>query len=192
MMKNTKLIIVGVVVAIIALLGGVYVTSYNSIISLEEKVNTEYSNIESQLQRRADLIPNLISTVKGYMSHEEKIIKDITDARERISSASNISELSEANQQLSTALTNLNVIVENYPDLKANENFLNLQDELAGTENRVATARKDYNDAVKAYNTKIQTIPSNIIANMMGKQQREYFEVSDESKKDVPVVDFSE
>lgn len=191
-MKNTKLIIVGVVVAIIALLGGVYVTSYNSIISLEEKVNTEYSNIESQLQRRADLIPNLISTVKGYMSHEEKIIKDITDARERISSASNISELSEANQQLSTALTNLNVIVENYPDLKANENFLNLQDELAGTENRVATARKDYNDAVKAYNTKIQTIPSNIIANMMGKQQREYFEVSDESKKDVPVVDFSE
>lgn len=191
-MKNTKLIIVGVVVAIIALLGGVYVTSYNSIISLEEKVNTEYSNIESQLQRRADLIPNLISTVKGYMSHEEKIIKDITDARERISSASNISELSEANQQLSTALTNLNVIVENYPDLKANENFLNLQDELAGTENRVATARKDYNDAVKAYNTKIQTIPSNIIANMMGKQQREYFEVSDESKKDAPVVDFSE
>ena len=126
------------------------------------------------------------------MSHEEKIIKDITDARERISSASNISELSEADQQLSTALTNLNVIVENYPDLKANENFLNLQDELAGTENRVATARKDYNDAVKAYNTKIQTIPSNIIANMMGKQQREYFEVSDESKKDVPVVDFSE
>lgn len=191
-MKNTKLIIVGVVVAIIALLGGVYVTSYNSIISLEEKVNTEYSNIESQLQRRADLIPNLISTVKGYMSHEEKIIKDITDARERISSASNISELSEANQQLSTALTNLNVIVENYPDLKANENFLNLQDELAGTENRVATARKDYNDAVKAYNTKIQTIPSNIVANMMGKQQREYFEVSDESKKDVPTVDFSE
>ena len=191
-MKNTKLIIVGVVVAIIALLGGVYVTSYNSIISLEEKVNTEYSNIESQLQRRADLIPNLINTVKGYMSHEEKIIKDITDARERISSASNISELSEADQQLSTALTNLNVIVENYPDLKANENFLNLQDELAGTENRVATARKDYNDAVKAYNTKIQTIPSNIIANMMGKQQREYFEVSDESKKDVPVVDFSE
>lgn len=191
-MKNTKLIIVGVVVAIVALLGGVYVTSYNSIISLEEKVNTEYSNIESQLQRRADLIPNLINTVKGYMSHEEKIIKDITDARERISSASNISELSEANQQLTTALTNLNVIVENYPDLKANENFLNLQDELAGTENRVATARKDYNDAVKAYNTKIQTIPSNIIANMMGKQQREYFEVSDESKKDVPVVDFSE
>ena len=191
-MKNTKLIIVGVVVAIIALLGGVYVTSYNSIISLEEKVNTEYSNIESQLQRRADLIPNLINTVKGYMSHEEKIIKDITDARERISSASNISELSEANRQLSTALTNLNVVVENYPDLKANENFLNLQDELAGTENRVATARKDYNDAVKAYNTKIQTIPSNIIANMMGKQQREYFEVSDESKKDVPVVDFSE
>lgn len=191
-MKNTKLIIVGVVVAIIALLGGVYVTSYNSIISLEEKVNTEYSNIESQLQRRADLIPNLINTVKGYMSHEEKIIKDITDARERISSASNISELSEADQQLSAALTNLNVIVENYPDLKANENFLNLQDELAGTENRVATARKDYNDAVKAYNTKIQTIPSNIIANMMGKQQREYFEVSDESKKDVPVVDFSE
>ena len=191
-MKNTKLIIVGVVVAIIALLGGVYVTSYNSIISLEEKVNTEYSNIESQLQRRADLIPNLINTVKGYMSHEEKIIKDITDARERISSASNISELSEADQQLSAALTNLNVIVENYPDLKANENFLNLQDELAGTEHRVATARKDYNDAVKAYNTKIQTIPSNIIANMMGKQQREYFEVSDESKKDVPVVDFSE
>lgn len=190
-MKNTKAIIVGIISVIVLVFGGLFIGSHNAIVKLEQDVDTQYSNIKVQLERRADLIPNLISTVKGYMSHEEKIINDITSARERMTSANNIKEMSEANQQLSTALNALNVVVENYPDLKSSQNFINLQDELAGTENRISTARKDYNDAVKAYNTKIQTIPSSIVASMMGKQSKDYFEVSDQSKTEVPTVDFS-
>ena len=147
-MKHIGLIIIG---AIIVVLAGFYITTYNTIIKLEEEVDTEYSNISVQLERRADLIPNLVNTVKGYMAH---------------------------------------VIVENYPDLKANENFITLQDELAGTENRISTARRDYNDAVKAYNTKIKTIPASFIASMMGKEKKDYFEVSDKSKENVPEVNF--
>ena len=189
-MKNTKVVVIGIISAIILIFGGLFIVSHNAIVGLEEAVNTNYSNISVQLQRRADLIPNLVNTVKGYMAHEEKIIKDVTDAREKMLGANNIKEMSEANQQLTTALNNLNVVVENYPDLKSNENFINLQDELAGTENRISTARKDYNDAVKAYNTKVQTIPSSIVATMMGKQTKDYFEVDDQSKKETPTVDF--
>ena len=187
---NKSLIVIGAIVLIIILLVGFYFSTYNSIIKLEETVDTKYSDISVQLQRRADLIPNLINTVKGYMAHEEKIIKDITDAREKMTNASNIKEMSEANDQLTSALNNLNVVVENYPDLKASQNFINLQDELAGTENRISTARRDYNEAVKEYNTKIKTMPTSIIASMMGKQQKDYFEVSDKSKEEVPNVEF--
>lgn len=190
-MKNTKVVVIGVISAIILIFGGLFIVSHNAIVGLEESVNTNYSNISVQLQRRADLIPNLVDTVKGYMAHEEKIINDITSAREKMVNASNIKEMSEANQQLTTALNNLNVVVENYPDLKSSQNFINLQDELAGTENRISTARKDYNDAVKAYNTKIQTIPNSIVASMMGKHSKDYFEVSDPSKAETPKVDFS-
>ena len=186
-MKHIGLIIIG---AIIVVLAGFYITTYNTIIKLEEEVDTEYSNISVQLERRADLIPNLVNTVKGYMAHEEKIINDITTARENLINANGIVEKSKANNELTTALNNLNVIVENYPDLKANENFITLQDELAGTENRISTARRDYNDAVKAYNTKIKTIPASFIASMMGKEKKDYFEVSDKSKENVPEVNF--
>ena len=185
-MKKIGLVIIG----IIALLAIWYVGAYNSIIKLEEKVDTEYSNISVQLQRRADLIPNLVNTVKGYMAHEEEVINHITEARERMVNASSISDKSKANQELTTALNNLNVVVENYPDLKANQNFISLQDELAGTENRISTVRRDYNNAVKDYNTKIKTIPTSIIASMMGKSEKDYFEVDDSSKKDVPNVNF--
>jgi LemA protein len=126
------------------------------------------------------------------MSHEEKIIKDITDAREKMVGANTIEEMSKANDQLNAALQSLNVVVENYPDLKASETFINLQDELAGTENRISTARRDYNQAAKDYNTKIKTFPSSIVASMMGKQEMSYFEVTDPSKEKVPEVKFSE
>ena len=189
-MKKTGLIIVGVIAFVAVCLIGLYISTHNQIIALEEKVNTTYSDVKVQLQRRADLMPNLVNTVKGYTSHEEKIIQEITDARAAINGANSVKELSEADQKLTTALNNLNIIVENYPDLKSSQNFIALQDELAGTENRVATARRDYNEAVKEYNTKIKTIPASIIAGMMGAQEKEYFEVTDSSKEEVPEVNF--
>ena len=175
--------IIGIIAAIAIVIFGFY-------FSAENEVDQKASDIKTQLQRRADLIPNLVDTVKGYMSHEEKIINEITEARKDISGASTIKELSAANDKLNTALNNLNVIVENYPDLKSSENFINLQDELAGTENRIATSRKDYNEAVKDYNTKIESIPTSIVAGMMGKQKKEFFEVTDKSKEEVPSVNF--
>lgn len=187
---SVALIALCVVGAIVVLLVGLFIGQHNAIVGLEETVSTRLADVKVQLERRADLIPNLVETVKGYMSHEEKIINDITAAREKMLGANTVEEMSEANNQLSTALHNLNVVVENYPDLKASQNFISLQDELAGTENRISTARRDYNDAVKAYNTKIKTIPASIVAGMMGKEEKAYFEVSDPSKEEVPEVKF--
>lgn len=178
--------IIGIIVVIIAFS---FVGSYNSITVAEEKIESEYSNINIQLERRADLIPNLVKVVKGYTNQEEKIIKEITDARKEISNASNIKELSEANNNLESALSSLNLIVENYPDLKSSENFINLQDELAGTENRISVARRDYNQAVKEYNTLIKKIPTNIIASIAGKEKANYFEIPKE-KTNVPDIEF--
>ena len=180
-------LIVVVVLLIVWIIG-----VYNNLVSLKMRVKNAWAQIDTQLKRRFDLIPNLVETVKGYAAHEQGTLEKVIAARNTYASATSVEDKAKANNELTSTLKSIFALGEAYPELKANENFLNLQDELAGTENRVATARKDYNDAVKAYNTKIQTIPSNIIANMMGKQQREYFEVSDESKKDVPVVDFSE
>ena len=182
--------IIGIVAVIAIVLVGWYVGTYNSIIGLEQTVEEKTSAIKTQLERRADLIPNLVNTVKGYASHEQKIINTITDARAAVSGANSIKELSAANDKLSSALNGLNVIVENYPDLKADTTFVGLMDELAGTENRIVTARNDYNTAVKDYNTKITTIPSSIVAGMMGREKKDFFEVSDESKLKVPEVNF--
>ena len=183
--------IIGIIAAVAVVLIGFYVVAHNSIVKLEATVDTKASDIKTQLQRRADLIPNLVSTVQGYVEHEENVIDSITAARKEISGAKTIKEMSAANDKLNSALQSLNVIVENYPDLKASQNFINLQDELAGTENRIATARKDYNEAVKNYNTKISTIPTSIIANMMGKEKKDFFEVGDQSKLEVPEVNFN-
>ena len=184
--------IIGIIAAIAIVLVGFYVGVHNSIVKLETIVDEKGSGIKTQLQRRADLVPNLVNTVQGYTDHEQTVIDSITEARKSIAGASTIKEMSAANDQLNAALQSLNVVVENYPDLKSSQNFINLQDELAGTENRIATARKDYNEAVKEYNTKISTIPASIIAGMMGKQKKDFFEVSDESKTEVPEVDFSD
>lgn len=177
------------VLAVILLIAVSLGSSYNNMVRLSENVDSKYSDISVQLKRRADLIPNLINTVKGYMAHEQKIIDSITEARTNLVNAKTVSEQAKANDDLTKALNSLNVIVENYPDLKSNTNFIQLQDELAGTENRIATSRKDYNDAVKDYNSTIKSFPKNIIAGMFGFTEKDYFEISN-TDKEVPNVSF--
>lgn len=189
-MKNKKGLIILGVIGIIVLLGIVWgVSTYNGLVKLKEEVNGKFSDIDVQLERRADLIPNLVNTVKGYVTHEDEAIKKVTEARENLVKADDVEDKAEANNELSSALNNLLVIVENYPDLKANQNFINLQDELAGTENRIAVARRDYNEKVKDYNSKIKTIPTNLIASIGNFEKMEYFEV-EEGKTEVPEINF--
>ncbi|KHO61242.1 LemA family protein [Thermoanaerobacter sp. YS13] len=189
-MKN-PLIITLIVLAVIAVLvfGTIYGT-YNQLVALDENVNSKWSQIDNQLQRRADLIPNLVETVKGYATHEKEIFDSVNKAREKLLSANTVADKAAFNEELNTALGRLLAIAENYPNLKADANFRQLSDELAGTENRIAVARMDYNNAVQAYNTKIRSFPTSIIANMFGFKEREYFK-ADEAAKTVPKVDFS-
>ena len=157
--------------------------------SKREAVDSKLSDLDVTLQRRCDLIPNLVNTVKGYASHETEIIDKVTEARTKLVNAGSLEEKSAANDELSKSLSALLVVVENYPDLKSAENFRQLSDELAGTENRIATARRDYNEAVKEYNLKIKRFPTNLMAGMFGYSQRDYFEASEQSKE-VPNVNF--
>lgn len=175
-----------VLIAIISLIGG-----YNDLVEKNENVETKYADISVQLERRADLIPNLVSTVQGYMKHEEKIIESVTTARENLVNAKSLTDKAKANEQLTVSLNNLIAVVENYPDLKANTNFINLQDELAGTENRIAVARKDYNDTVSTYNKTIKSFPKNILAGMFNFEEKEYFAEAFTSNE-VPNVSFNE
>ena len=178
-----------VIIVIVLLLGGLLIGSYNGMVSKRETVDTAYSNLDVTLQRRADLIPNLVNTVKGYTSHETAAIEQVTNARTKYLNSSSTDEKIEANNEISKALSNLLVVVENYPDLKASANFTQLSDELSGTENRIAVARRDYNDAVKTYNLSIKQFPNSILAGMFGFDTATYFEAS-ESSKDVPNVSF--
>ena len=180
-----SLIVIGIIVILVMMFAG----SYNSLVSKEEEVEGKLANISVQLERRANLIPSLVDIVKGYTSHEQSIIDGVTEARENLVNANSAEELSKANDELTTALNKLLVIVENYPDLKANTNFLQLQDELAGTENRISVARNDYNEAVKDYNKTIKSFPKNILANMFGFEIKEYFEAKD-SSNEVPKISF--
>ena len=188
MKKGTIIIIV--IVAILLIFGGLGISKYNSFVKLREDVDAASSNIDVALERRADLIPNLVNTVKGYTTHEQNVIDSITTAREHLINASTIEEKATANSELSSALNALAVVVEAYPDLKANENFINLQDELAGTENRIAVVRKDYNEVATKYNKAIQVFPASIIAKFGNFEKVAYFE-ADEAKKDVPEVSFN-
>ena len=189
-MKNKKGLTVGIIVAVIviALIGSI-VGSYNNLVKLRENVTSAQSVVETQLQRRADLIPNLVNTVKGYASHEEDVFTAVADARAALSGAKTVDELNSAQSQLDSAVSRLLAIAESYPDLKANENFINLQDELAGTENRISVARQDYNDAAKEYNTKIQSLPASIIAGLFHFEKADYFTATAEAAT-VPAVDF--
>lgn len=189
-MKNKKSLTVGIIVAVIviALIGSI-AGSYNNLVKLRENVTSAQSVVETQLQRRADLIPNLVNTVKGYASHEEDVFTAVADARTALSGAKTVDELNSAQSQLDSAVSRLLAIAESYPDLKANENFINLQDELAGTENRISVARQDYNDAAKEYNTKIQSFPASIIARLFHFEKADYFTATAEAAT-VPAVDF--
>lgn len=187
---SVALIVILAIVAIVGILAASVIGTYNGLATSREAVTSKAADIDTVLQRRADLIPNLVNTVKGFTQHEDEVIEKITTAREHLVNAQSLEEKSAANAELTSGLNALMVIVENYPDLKSSENFIALQDELSGTENRIATARHDYNEVAKTYNTKIQTFPSNIIAGMFNFEKAEYFE-ADDSAKEVPVVDFS-
>lgn len=184
-----KGIIIAVIVGLIVILGIALISANNNLVSMEAKVDAALANIDTYLQRRADLIPNLVNTVKGYAAHEQEVIDSVTQAREKLAGASTVEEKAAADSALTTALNNLLVVVENYPDLKASANFTQLADELAGTENRIATARRDYNDAVQSYNTAIRKFPNSLIAGLFGFTQKEYFQASDNAQN-VPNVEF--
>lgn len=184
------LIVVIVIVVILLIVGGTLMGSYNGLVSAQEDVQMAASNIDADLQRRNDLIPNLVSTVKGYAAHEEEVFTAVSDARAKMAGASTMAEKSEANADIESALSRLLVVVENYPELQANQNFINLQDELAGTENRIKTSRNDYNEVAQTYNRKVRSFPSSILAGMFGFEPVSYFEAAD-SAREAPVVDFS-
>ncbi|MCK9217820.1 MAG: LemA family protein [Firmicutes bacterium] len=178
------IVLVILVVIIISIFG-----SYNGLVSSDEAVTSSWSQVENQLQRRMDLIPNLVNTVKGYASHEEKIFTEVTKARENLMGAGTVGDKAKADQELTGSLSRLLAIAENYPELKADANFRQLSDELAGTENRIAVSRMDYNNAVQTYNVKVRKFPTSIIAGMFNFQQRDYFEAA-EGAKEAPKVEF--
>lgn len=184
--SNWTWLIVGAIVVVVVLLG---VSSYNNLVSAETNVESKLSTIDVDLQRRADLIPNLVNTVKGYAAHEQEVLRAIADARSRLVGAGSAQELADADAELSSALARLLVVVENYPTLKADAQFRQLMDELAGTENRIAVSRKDYNDAATAYNTRVRRFPSAIFAGLFGFERTPLFEAR-EGAGTVPEVTF--
>lgn len=163
---------------------------YNALVGLRNRVKNAWSQIDVQLKRRHDLIPNLIETAKGYMTHERETLENITKARNLAQNANGPGESSKAEAGLSQAMSNFFVVVENYPELKANENFLALQEELTSTENKIGFARQFYNDETMQFNNKIEMFPSSIIAGMFNFSQAEFFEIEDEAEREVPKVSF--
>lgn len=193
-MKKSTIIII--VVAVIAIIWGV--TSYNGLVKMDEGVGTAWSNVENQYQRRADLIPNLVNTVKGYASHEKETLDAVVTARTRATQMTvsaddltpeKLQAYQKAQGEVGAALGRLLAITENYPDLKANQNFLELQAQLEGTENRISVERRNFNEAAKEYNTAIRTFPRNLLAGMFGFEKRPYFEAEEGASK-APEVKF--
>ncbi len=181
------LIILGVVAVIILFIIG----TYNSLIALRNQAGNSWSQIDVQLKRRHDLIPNLIETVKGYMQHEKGTLETLTRARTQAVDAQSVAQKSQAENTLSNAIGRFMAVVENYPDLKANQNFLALQEELTSTENKIAFSRQSYNDQVLALNNKINMFPSNVIAGVFHFKPESFFELEDKSQKELPKVNFS-
>ena len=175
-------------IALLIVAGG-FITSYNNLITNDNNISQYQANVSTQLQRRADLIPNLVNTVKAYTKHESTVFTEIAKSREKLLAASSVKELNEANNAVTASLGKLLVIAEGYPELKSDKVYIGLMDELAGTENRISYARDKYNTAVGEYNKAIKVIPNVFMANMMGLTEKEFFTVS-EKAKEVPQVNF--
>lgn len=195
MKKNKGLIITIMVIVLVALWG---ILSYNGLVGMDENVSNQWANVETQYQRRSDLIPNLVNTVKGYAKHESQTLEAVMAARSQATQVKidpsnctpqQLAAYQKAQGDVTTALGKLLAITENYPDLKANQNFLELQSQLEGTENRINVARKDFNDSAKEYNTSLRRFPRNIIASMFGFEKRNYFEAEAGAEK-APKVEF--
>lgn len=195
MKKNKGLIITVVVIVLVAIWG---ISSYNGLVSMDENVSNSWANVETQYQRRSDLIPNLVNTVKGYAKHESETLESVMQARSQATQVKidpsnctpqQLAAYQKAQGDVTTALGKLLAITENYPDLKANQNFLELQSQLEGTENRINVARKDFNDTAKKYNTSLRRFPRNIVASMFGFEKRNYFEAEAGAEK-APKVEF--
>ena len=184
----TTLIIVAVIVVLLVFF---VIAIYNSLVRLRNQVDNAWSQIDVQLKRRHDLIPNLVETAKGYMKHERETFESITKARSQAMGAKTVGEAAKAEGALGEALSKFMLVVENYPDLKANQNFLALQEELTSTENKISFARQSYNDQTMFFNNKIQMFPSNVIANMFSFTRRDFFEIEDKTEREVPKVSFS-
>lgn len=193
--KHLTLVTVAIVVVVVAMWG---IGGYNGLVSMDEKVQDSWSNVETQYQRRADLIPNLVNTVKGYAKHEQQTLENVIKARSEATQTKidpteltpeKMAEYQKAQGNVSAALGRLLVVAENYPDLKANQNFLELQSQLEGTENRITVARKDYNDVAKEYNTAVRRFPKNILAALFGFDKKAYFEAESGAEK-APTVEF--
>lgn len=193
MKKISSGMIVLIAVGLILLLSVFwFVGAYNSLIVLDESVNEKWANVQTAYQRRADLIPNLVSTVKQYADYEEGVFTAVTEARSKVGSANTPSKLDQAGQEMNSAISRLLMVAENYPNLKANENFLSLQDELAGTENRIKTERDLFNKAVKNFNIKVRRFPTNMIAGMFGFEKKDMFESEPEADTAPDVEDMFE
>ena len=188
---STGVVVLIAVLAIIVIIGVSLVGGYNGIAAARENVDTQQAAIQTQLQRRADLIPNLVNTVKGLAAQEQSVIDSVTEARAQLAGAQGMGmeELAAANDNLSSALSRLLMVVENYPEIQSSQGYISLMDELAGTENRISVARNDYNDAVKSYNSRIITFPNRLVAGMFGFEKAEYV-TAPESAQSAPDVNF--
>lgn len=188
-MKKVLIVIIAVV-AVLAVIVGIGASSYNGFVKEQEAVAAAKSNVGTQLQRRADLIPNFVATVKGYSDYEQSTLTAVTEARAAVGKAQSVSEVEKASSELDKAISVwVNAVTEAYPELKADKQYIALQDELAGTENRIATARRDYNNAANKYNLKVRSFPSNIIAGVFGFEKADYFEAQQEAET-APIVTF--
>jgi len=187
---KSVLIVLGVIVVLVLAFFGFAMSARNTLVTEQEAIKNQWADVDVVLQRRADLIPNLVETVKGFAKQEQTVIKSVTDARAALVGAHTPGEKIQANNQLDGALGRLLVVVENYPQLRSNENFLRLQDELAGTENRIAVERRKYNEVVQRYNTDIQIFPNNLIAGMFNFQRNNDYFTTEPGARTAPKVNF--
>ncbi len=187
--QKTLFVLIAILILVVLVPFFFFKGTYNSLVTMDESVKAAWAQVENQLQRRYDLIPNYVETVKGYAAHEKEVLTRVTEARSRVGGAASIDEKIKSNNELTGALSRLLVVVERYPDLKANANFIRLQDELAGTENRIAVERRRFNESVRIFNTKIRSFPTNLMAGMFGFEKAAFFEVPKE-RQEAPRVKF--